>query len=439
MIDRTSAEYVKRFTKRNLAEISATLESLSAQRAYNSLETDERIEYGVFSKRLDPLFFYLDENELNVIEKTIPEYWKIVGYVYRKKIGLEDEKVKLLMQKISKKSFFTKEGRKIRKRRRELLSKIIPKDYEKIQEEYEKELWYDFRKILALLYAPGVITTYLTTQNPYALLPWIAGIAPYYTLKMLSYKIPNKRISSKLRKAATAYFYVRYGPAALESIVEFGFVAPTLGEGVERAWKYTPKPIRKILFRTGEILGGVKRKKFDEKEIRQELYSLPEVVSNSVPPKVIERFKEKVENEEIEIEDTGETLFSLSMLGYYRRPIVVKNGKIVDKKYVRKLAAKEGTFLDDFENKIVKRPWEYLGMDINYSDDKAEIVWVKDVIGVTPSRRNGLYKGILRKEGYLALLGTKSDEIFKEYVDEIESKLIIPPKISSNSQFLKLF
>ena len=420
MVDKHFITYLDRFTKRNLPEISATLEALSAQRAYNTLEPNEKIEYGVFSKHLNPLFFYLNDKELNFLEETLPEYWKIAKYVYEKKLSLSEEEIKLLATKNSIKSFLTKEGRRIRNEKRRLLSKIIPGEYEKIQKEYEKELWYDFRKALAILYAEGITITYLSTHNPYALLTWIGGIVPYYALRILSYKASDKKVSSTLRKAAIAYFYARYGPTALESLVEFGVVAPLIGEAVERAWLYTPKIIRKLLFRTGEFLSGVKRKKFDEREIRKELYSLPDVVPNHVHPRIIERFKEKVENEEIEVEDTGKTLFKLSMLGYYRRPVVIKNGKIVDKEYVRKLASKEGNFLKDFEYKIVKRPWKYLGMDIIYSDGKAEIVWVKNVIGVTPTKREGLYKGILRKEGYLALLGVKADEIAKEYIEELK-------------------
>ena len=89
--------------------------------------------------------------------------------------------------------------------------------------------------------------------------------------------------------------------------------------------------------------------------------------------------------------------------------------------WVRKISNRLGEFAEDIERRIVKRPWEY-GLGIDLIDGK--IVWVRDIVGVVPSKRDGLFKGIIRKEGYLTLLGKEADESFVEaYLILGESKI----------------
>ncbi|MGC9147288.1 MAG: hypothetical protein ACP5GL_05690, partial [Infirmifilum sp.] len=78
--------------------------------------------------------------------------------------------------------------------------------------------------------------------------------------------------------------------------------------------------------------------------------------------------------------------------------------KIIDKDYVRKLAQKEGMFLEDFEKKLEAIPSRYLG----YGLYEGKLVYVKDVIGILSC---DLLDALAQKEGYLAILGRKSDEI----------------------------
>ncbi|MDL1966944.1 MAG: hypothetical protein LWW90_09850, partial [Candidatus Desulfofervidus auxilii] len=400
-----------------------TLGRCVEERAYNSLNKHKKVDYGVRLEELNPLLFYLNDNELDQIESVLPPFSSIAAYIFNNKIKLKREEIKILKEKIGLSALLTKKGKKLKKMKKEILSKVIPEKYAKLQKEYEKQIWYNFRKIIIIFYIEGMLATYMKAHNVYSLILWILGVLPYYGLKLLSLRISNQKISLKLSQAASLYFLARYGPGAAQSLIEFGLLSPytekILNGKNQQFWKYTPKPIRKILFTAGELLSGNKRKKFDEKEIRDELYILPETVKNNVPGNVRERFKERVVNCEIELEDVRKTLPFYYISGYYKRSPVIENGRIVDREYVRKLAAREGVFSGRFEEKILKRPWKYLGCDL---DLNGKIVWVKDVIGIASTKIDGLQEGIIRKEGYLALLGTKADEIARRFMEEREIK-----------------
>ena len=397
--------FLKAYINREKPEYSYTLEGLSAQTAYNSLGED-RIEYSVFSKSLDPVFLAFTPEELKIIEKYLPPYPEIVSAYYKKR-QVSEEEIKVLNKKLPFYQRLTRKGRQLAKSKKEISNKLLPEEWLKIQQAYNRKVWYDFRKTLIPLYATGILSTYLATHNLFYAIYWLTGILPYYGLKIASDKIMNRTISKHLDRIASLYFFGRYTFGAVESMAEFGFIAPQIGKLMEKAWSYTPKPVRKIIDKTEKFLTGVKPKKFDEKEMRIELYSVPDTISTGLPTSTIEKYKEDLDNELIEVEDPRRTLTEPFTLSYHSRKAVVINDKIIDKQWVRKLAEKEGRFLDSVEEEVVKRPWKHLGIDV--VDGK--IAWVRDIIGILPSKRKGLHQGLIRKEGYLTLLGKQADEL----------------------------
>jgi hypothetical protein len=104
-------------------------------------------------------------------------------------------------------------------------------------------------------------------------------------------------------------------------------------------------------------------------------------------------------------------------ISWFRRKVVAipegREIKIVDKEFVRKLAEKEGTFLDKIEVEIKKYPKKYLCFDLW----NGRIVFTRDVIGVLPCR---IFDALAYKEGYIAILGKKADELFeKKLLEEV--------------------
>jgi len=393
------------YLNRNLSEYRKTIESLSAQIAYNSLDENKRIEYALFSQSIEPLFFKLSEEELKKVEKSLPPFSKIVQYIFRK-FGVSEEEAKILRTRIPFYKLFTKEGRELKRRKKEVSKKILSEEWERISFEYSRKMWKDFQKLVIPLYGLGILETYLTTYDLYFLVYWLVGILPFYALKYASYKSPDRRISSHLNIIASIYFLGRSPVGFLQSIIEFGILAPKIGDLIEKVWPYTPRTLRVFIDKAEKFLSDVKPKRFDEKEIREKLYDVPKEINTSIPQYSIDKYRENVENGVLEIEDPRKSLFKPYLLGYHRRKIVVEDGRILDKEYVRKLAKIDGKFLEDVEREIERKPWKYLGIDIK----DGKIVYVRDIIGIIPSEREGLYEGLARKEGYLYMLALNFDE-----------------------------
>jgi len=132
-----------------------------------------------------------------------------------------------------------------------------------------------------------------------------------------------------------------------------------------------------------------------------------------------------VDNGIIEVENAREIQRNPSSLGYWeKRKVLEKRGsklEIVDKRYVRKLASIQGMFLDDFENLILRRPYEFLRIDV---DRNGNTVYTKDVTGIYPIERpNGLRKGIEMKEEacYLSIYNAYLyTSIFKKQKDSLQ-------------------
>ena len=209
-------------------------------------------------------------------------------------------------------------------------------------------------------------------------------------------------------------------------MLEFGVGSSLLGKMVERGWKYIPKTVRKMIDASEKFLSGIKVGKFDEREVREELYENSRLVFSSLPKKVFDKFRGDVDNGIIEVENAREIQRNPSSLGYWeRRKVLEKRGsklEIVDKRYVRKLASIQGMFLNDFENLILRRPYEFLRIDV---DRDGNTVYTKDVIGIYPIERpNGLRKGIEMKEieaCYLSIYHTNLyTSIFKKQKDSLQ-------------------
>jgi len=391
-------QYLFSYLNREKPEFTKTIEALTAQRAYNSLPKELKLEYAVHSASLDPIFFKID---LNWIEKNLPPYSLIVKKYIEENLSIEElEEVK-------------GKPRKLRK----LLAKTMPREWIEIQEEYSKQLWYDFRKLVIPVYILGIASTYLTTGNPYSLLYWASGIIPYYALKILAYKTKNRRTSKYLNSIATVYFLGRFGVSAVLSAIEFGYLAPLIGRQLEKIWPYLPKKARRALDLIEKRLSGIKLKEFDEKEIVDSLLQVPKAVQHKIPRKAVEKYLEELENGLIEVENPRKLLYKPFILSYHRRRVVVRRGKIVDKDFIRKLARIEGTFIKEMERKVEREPWKYLGVDLI----NEEVVWVRDIIGIYPVAKRGLLEGIIRKEGYACLLGKKAD-LISRILEESMSK-----------------
>ena len=384
-------QYLYAYLNREKPEFNKTIEALTSQRAYNSLREEEKLEYAIYSTSLDPIFFVINLKE---IEEKLPSYPNIVKKYIRKILSREE------IERLEKNP----------KTIKKYLAKHLPEEWIRIQEEYSKQLWYNFRKLLIPTYAFGIFSTYFATNNVYSILYWIAGVMPYYGIKILAYKIKDRRIAKYLNNVANIYFFGKYGISGIFSSIEFGIIAPLIGNFVERVWPYLPKNVRRFIDKSEKWLSGIKIKKFDEKELRELLSNVPKKVQHQIPKNAVNKFLEELENGLIEIENPRETLIEAFVLSYHRRKIVIdEKGQIVDKEFIKKLSRIEGTFVKKMENKLLKRPWKYLGIDLK----NGKIVWVRDIIGLLPTKNEGLFNGLIRKEGYACLLGKKADLVMQ--------------------------
>ena len=173
---------------------------------------------------------------------------------------------------------------------------------------------------------------------------------------------------------------------------------------------------KKIFVWSSNLSFGNKKRNFNEKEIREELYNI-KINSPNISKSIEEKYRERIDNGLIEIENPAETLLNPYSISYWRRRIVAipegRELKIVDKEYIRKLAQKEGMPVDEFiERRLKKIPDEYLGYGI-YNE---RLVYVKDVIGILPSKSSGLLHALAHKEGYLIMLAMKSDDIIRNSI-----------------------
>ena len=406
MLSHESENFIIGFNRRTEPIYGETIEGLTAQISYRSLNEKSKMEYGAYSYSImrNPIFFLLSNQELALIEKSLPPYPSIVRYAYEKAgISLDD------IEEIFKKRnlLYSLFNRKLAAKKKEIEEKLVSGEYEKIMREYSKQISRNTRKLFLPFYLWTASMILLQTNDPYFLLPWLSTILPYYLLTELSYKIEDRKISDAIQKASLIYYFSTDPIGTMKSMLEFGVGSSLLGEMIERGWKYLPKSIRKGIDASGKFLSGIKVGKFDEREIREELYENSKAVLSSLPNKVFDRFREDIENGIIEVENAREIQRDPFSLGYWERgKVLEKRGnewRIVDKEYIRKLASIHGMFLEDFENLIIRRPYEFLRIDV---DRNGNVVFTKDIIGIYPIERPyGLRKGVEMKEIEACYLG----------------------------------
>jgi hypothetical protein len=112
------------------------------------------------------------------------------------------------------------------------------------------------------------------------------------------------------------------------------------------------------------------------------------------------------------MEDPSKMLFSPYGLGHHTRKIVVENGKIVDRQYVKKRAKIEGEFTERLERKIESKPWQYLIVDVK----DGSVVYCRDMLGIVNCQKpERLTDAVSYKESYACLLGRKAQDILLSY------------------------
>jgi len=409
MLPQKSKNFILGFNRRREAVYRETIEGLTAQVSYRSLDKKHKMEYGVYSDSIlrHPIFFLLSNDELALIEQNLPPYPAIVRYVYEK-VGISYEDVEEIFKKRNLlRSLF---DRKLVAKKKEIKEKLVTEEFEKIMREHSKQNMRNMRKVFMPLYLSSLAIlsqTVLQTGNPYLVLSWLSTMAPYYLLTELSYKLKDKKLSGIINNLSLIYYISIHPIRSIQSMLEFGFGSSLLGKMVEKEWKYLPKTFRKTIDVSGKFLSGIKVEKFDEREIRKELYENSKSILSSLPAKVFDKFREDVDNGIIEVENAREIQRKPFSLGYWERRKVLERREdkwgIVDKEYVRKLASIYGMFLEDFENLIIRRPYEFLRIDV---DKNGNVVFTKDIIGIYPIKRPyGLRRGIEMKEIEACYLG----------------------------------
>jgi hypothetical protein len=387
---------------------NTTLENLSAFIAYRSLPKEKGLEYATYSSCLDPTFFLL-EDRLEKIERELPPYENLIRDLYDSR-GISKEELQILCKKPPRFPL-SSEARRLTKEKSDIIKKynlLPPEEYQAIVERYQEKIQRGSGKLLLPFYALTSASILLSTQNPLAVASWLStGVLPYYGFKKVSQHITNKKIRRWLDTISTIYFFSKSPVGAIETTLEFGLGSPLAVKGMEKFWPYFPRFLRKGIFKTENFLSGIKEEKFDEKEIRKRLCEI-EVKSSSIPNEDMERFKAEVENGMIEIENLAKILLRPFDMSYHRRRVVAvpegKNMRIVDRKFIKRLADLEGTTEEDVESKVRRNPEKYLGIDLK----GGKLVFTRDIIGILSCQ---LSDALLIKEKYVCALGKKSDRI----------------------------
>jgi hypothetical protein len=207
----------------NISLFNLTLEGLSAYKAYRNLPKERRMEYAIYSSNLFDIFFLLNDEQLDFIERTLPPY-PYIGEMIWKDRNLREEEINLLKERIPKNPV---KARKLIKDKERILKKygLTSEEYASILEKRKEDDWKDFRKIMILFYGTTAVETYLATSNPWSAFFYLLTFPiPYQVLKYLSFKLPNKRIRNYIDKISLLYFAARSPVGLAISTVEFGFL-----------------------------------------------------------------------------------------------------------------------------------------------------------------------------------------------------------------------
>jgi hypothetical protein len=387
-----------------------TVEGLSAYKAYKNLPREERVEYAKFSSNLYDLFFLLSPEQEDFVERNLPPYYYLSRMIWEERKISEDE-IRVLLEKTPKNPL---KSMKIRKEKEKIAEKygLIPEEYKSILKIQREDDWKAFRKIMILFYGVTALQLYLYTSNPTVPLFYLLTFPlPYNFLKYLSFKISDRRVSNFIDKLSIFYIAARSPQSLAISLAEYGFGAPLIAKIIEKYWfsDYFPDFLRKTIYSIQTFISGLKTREFDEKEMRELLYNI-KIDSSNIPQSSIDRFKEEIDNELIELEDPREVLLHPWSVSWLRRRVVAvpegKNIRIVDRQFIRKLAEKEGTFEKEMEYKVIRNPTKYLGFDLW----RGSLVFTRDIIGILPCQ---IENALAYKEGYIAVLGKKSDEMME--------------------------
>jgi len=406
----------------NSSLFEPTIEGLSSYIAYKSVAKEERLEYASYSSSLNPIFFGLTEEEIDFVESNLPPYPILIQEIIKRR-EIDEKKLEVFRKPLPKNPF---ERMKLIKERNKILKELglISDEWEKIKEKQSKKIWEEnVKKLFLFFYFLTSLKVYLFSQNPLLLSLYLLSFPiPYNLLKYLSFKIPEKRTKEYLSKALYLYFFLRSPTSAIISFLEFGLGASLISKYLEKTWPYLSRFLEKFLYETQIYLSGIKKEKFDEKDIRKKLYNI-KPNSKNIPKRIIEKYREKVDNGLIEIENPEETLFNPFALSYWRREVVAipegRDLKIINREYVKKIAQKEGMFFEEFiERRLKKMPFEYL----SYGIYDGKLAYVRDIIGILPCQ---LSNALAYKEGYVTMLAMKSDEI-------ITQKILSYPKSYDN-------
>jgi hypothetical protein len=385
-----------------------TVEGLSAYKAYESLPRYERVEYAKFSSNLYDLFFLLSPEQVDFVERNLPPYYSILRMIGDDRKIPEDE-IRILTEKTPKNPL---KSMKIRKEKEKIAERygLIPEEYKSILKIQREDDWKSFRKIMILFYGATTLELYLSTSNPTVPFLYLSTfLLPYNLLRYLSFKISDKRVANFIDKLTTVYITARSPQSVAISLAEYSFGAPLIAKGIEKYWSsdYFPNFLRETIYSIQAFISGLKTRNFDEKEMRELLYNI-KIESSSIPQSSIDRFKEEIDNELIELEDPRKALLHPFSISWLRRKVVAipegRNIRIIDRQFIRKLAEKEGTFEKEMEGRVIRNPTKYLGLDLW----RGKLVYTRDIIGILPCQ---IENALAYKEGYTAVLGKKSDEL----------------------------
>jgi hypothetical protein len=390
-----------------------TIEGISAYMAYRNLPEERRIDYALYSSYLFDLFFTLSKEELEFVERNLPPYPYISELVWRNR-NVSKEEIEILKKKMPKNPIGAK---KLIEEKKKILEKygLIPDEYKYISEKRKENDWKESRKVVSIFYGVSALETYLLTHDINAVFLYLLTFPiPYHLLKYFSLKHPDKNLRRYIDNVSLLYLLGRSPTGLALSTLEYAFLSPMVSKIIEKYWYSDKFPdyFRKLIYKSQILISGLRTREFDEREIREQLYSI-KLESSSIPKFALDRFKEEVDNKIIEIEDPRKVLLHPWAISWFRRKVVaVPKGKeieIVDKEFVRKLAKLEGIFLNEMEEKIRRQPTEYLGLDVW----KGRIVFTRDVLGILPCQ---IDDALTYKEGYTAILGKKADRILIENV-----------------------
>lgn len=447
MMTKFDRMFLNAYFNREKPSYKNTFEVVGFEIARRSLSKEDTKNYLLYSGIANPIFFHLSLDELNEIELSIPPYQSIVENIHRK-LGITEEDLKF-SKKFSKKhyliskliSYFNKDWKKFEEASKKVNEKILTEEFKEVLLERSKMSFKNFIKKFSFIpYGLTSSLIYLRATDPTILAAYLLSILAnnllsYCTLKTSSKFFKQVYLPSSFAIPALTGSYIasrNLDPVIIGSyfltyslpyyyVLKYEYKAGTslLEHAINKSWKYLPKSVRKAIDESEKFLSGIKLKPFDEREMRRELYEASQRIKNiTALSSHIDKFREDLENNFIEIKDARKELYLPFSLGYTARKIVlIKEGrewKIMDKEYIKRIS--QGEFLESFENKVLKEPWKYLKFDIF----NRKPVYSRNIIVLYYFENEGLMRGVASKEVESTLLlehGHFLSLVYKLYIN----------------------